>query len=292
MLLGHPNARSKTANAVIASVEPDPTSSNPQEPVEIGRLTYAELYTEVNKAAHALLKLGVKPGESVVTFAANSCEMVIVFLATVAGAYGLLFILSRESSLHVFRPTAVGAIFSSTPAEFGAHAVIDRYSLIKPKVLFTIDQYRYGGKTHTVVERARQVVDMLTKIGGLEHVIVIGHLALDRKPVREALRGYAPGVSVRSWQDFVTGTFPNEIPFHRGDFNDTMWIVFSSGTTGKPKAIYGPAGGIILMRRVTFKVRSDNNPPCLTWLTCNLATHEFRSSRLEPPIYYSKPLSV
>jgi acetoacetyl-CoA synthetase len=100
---------------------------------------------------------------------------------------------------------------------------------------------------------------MLTKIGGLEHIVVIGHLAVDRKPAPESLRGYSRGVAIRSWQDFMTGSIASKIPFHRGNFNDTMWIVFSSGTTGKPKAIYGPAGGIILMRLVTFKVGIDSN---------------------------------
>lgn len=85
MLLSHPNARSKTRTAVISTVEPDTKSANPREPVELGRLTWEELYQEVGRAVHAMRELGVKPNDSVVTFGASNCEMVIVYLATMAG---------------------------------------------------------------------------------------------------------------------------------------------------------------------------------------------------------------
>lgn len=85
MLLSHPNARSKTRYAVISTVEPDRTSANPREPVELGRLTWEELYQEVGRAAQAMRELGVKPNDSVVTFGASNCEMVIVYLATMTG---------------------------------------------------------------------------------------------------------------------------------------------------------------------------------------------------------------
>lgn len=217
MLLSHPNARSKTRHAVISTVEPDRESAQPNEPVELGRLTWEELYQEVGRAAHAMKELGVKPNDSVVTFGASNCEMVIVYLATMT----------------------VGALFSSTPAEFGAHAVIDRYSLLQPKILFTIDSYRYGGKTHGVTERAKTVVKALTEAGKLDHVVVIGHLAKDRKPSTASITGYAAGPAVRAWSDFMKmgNAKPATIPFYRGDFNHPIWIVFSSGTTGKPKSI-------------------------------------------------------
>jgi acetoacetyl-CoA synthetase len=134
---------------------------------------------------------------------------------------------------------AVGALFSSTPAEFGTHAVIDRYSLLQPKVLFTIDSYRYGGKTHQVTERAKTVVKALVDAGKLDHVVVIGHLAKDREPAASSLTGHVAGPTVRSWSKFMElgNDRPETIPFFRGDFNHPIWIVFSSGTTGKPKSI-------------------------------------------------------
>lgn len=96
MLLSHPNARSKTRHAVISTVEPDRNSENPDEPVELGRLTWEELYQEVGRAAHAMRELGVKPNDSVVTFGASNCEMVIVYLATMTGESSFLCTVSRH----------------------------------------------------------------------------------------------------------------------------------------------------------------------------------------------------
>lgn len=86
LLLGHPNSRSSTKYAVISAAEPDKASNHPNEPVELGRLTWEELYQEVGRAAQALKKLNVKPGDSVVTFGASNPEMVVVYMATMAGA--------------------------------------------------------------------------------------------------------------------------------------------------------------------------------------------------------------
>jgi acyl-coenzyme A synthetase/AMP-(fatty) acid ligase len=84
MLLSHESAMSKTTSAMIATVEADPFSAQPTQPFETRRISYFELYTEVNRCAQALRKLGVKPGDSVGSFAATNCEMLTVFLATVS----------------------------------------------------------------------------------------------------------------------------------------------------------------------------------------------------------------
>ncbi|KAH8915124.1 acetyl-CoA synthetase-like protein, partial [Atractiella rhizophila] len=259
LLLSHPNARSPTATAVIGTVEPDPSSSSPHEPVETGRVSWAELYDQVGRAVVALRKLGVKPGDSVVTFGASNVEMVVVYLAVIA----------------------VGAIFSSTPAEFGSHAVIDRYSIIKPKVLFTIDKYRYGRKEHLVSQRAREVVDALVKVGGIEHVIVIGHLVPSREPVPDSLKGFK-GVKTQTWNAFLKSgnAAPKNIEFHRADFSWPIWIVFSSGTTGKPKSILGPGGGLLLSRKMTnmLHMNLDHRDTVLQfstmgWIVYNLSVN-------------------
>lgn len=147
----------------------------------------------------------------------------------------------------------VGAIFSSTPAEFGVNAVIDRYDIIRPRVLFTIDAYRYSGKEHDVTERTREVV---RRLGGIEHVITIGHLNSSREPSADALKGFPAGPTVQSWGSFMAmgADAPAEIEFRRGPFNHPIWIVFSSGTTGKPKSIMGPGGGVFLMRKLVYTV--------------------------------------
>lgn len=139
-------------------------------------------------------------------------------------------------------------------------AVVDRYSIIKPKVLFTIDKYRYAGNEHDVTERSRKVVDELRALGPeLGHVVVVGHLNTIRTPAPDALKGYPSSVAVSDWHTFMgTGNdCPPQIPFYRAEFNHPIWIVFSSGTTGKPKSIYGPGGGIMLMRKLFFGVHGN-----------------------------------
>lgn len=135
--------------------------------------------------------------------------------------------------------SAVGALISTTPAEFGSHAVIERFTTIRPKVLVTIDSYRYGKKVHQVTPRAREIVAALAKLGCLKAVIVVGHLDKHREPVQESLTGYAEGPGVCSWNRFMHLGLkaPAEIPFRRAEFSYPIWIVFSSGTTGKPKSI-------------------------------------------------------
>lgn len=153
--------------------------------------------------------------------------------------------------------TSVGAIFSSTPAEFGVKAVVDRFSIIKPKVLFTIDKYRYARSEHDVTRRSRQVIEDMIKAGDLtSEVVVVGHLNRSRKPAPETLEGYPSQVHVQDWQSFMASgaDAPSKIDFYRADFSHPIWIVFSSGTTGKPKSIYGPGGGIMLMRKLVEHV--------------------------------------
>lgn len=135
-------------------------------------------------------------------------------------------------------------------------AVVDRYDIIKPKVLFTIDSYRYGRKEHELSSRAREVVKRVSQQGKLTNVVVFGQLAADRQPTPDSLKGYVDSVKVSSFSDFIaTGAnAPATIDFWRGPFNHPIWIVFSSGTTGKPKSIYGPGGGILLMRKVVINL--------------------------------------
>lgn len=104
-----------------------------------------------------------------------------------------------------------------------------------------------------MTERAREVVRRLPCI---EHVIVIGHLNKSREPHVAAFGGYPDGPAIHSWGGFMGmgADAPKEVEFKRMPFNHPMWIVFSSGTTGKPKSIMGPGGGIFLMRKLVYTV--------------------------------------
>ncbi|HYF25672.1 MAG TPA: acetoacetate--CoA ligase [Baekduia sp.] len=125
-------------------------------------------------------------------------------------------------TIAAFLATAsLGAIWSSAAPEFGARSVIDRFAQIEPKVLLAVDGYRYGGKDF---DRSGQVAQIHAEVGG--ELVTLGHL------------------DGSGWQDGFLGDAP--LAFDRVPFGDPLWILYSSGTTGLPKAIVQSQGGILL----------------------------------------------
>jgi len=129
---------------------------------------------------------------------------------------------------------SLGAIWSSCSPDFGVQGVLDRFGQIEPKVLFCTDRYLYGGKEFDQRERNAQV------LAGLPSV---------RKAV---VAGYDGGFG-----GFEAGFTPGEIPFERVGFNDPLYILYSSGTTGVPKCIVHGAGGTLLQHLKEHRLHSD-----------------------------------
>ena len=119
---------------------------------------------------------------------------------------------------------SLGAAWSSAAPEFGARSVVDRFQQIEPKVLLAVDGYRYGGKDF---DRRAIVDEIAAEIGA--RVVRLGYLDGS---------GWEPG--------FVPDVVPAELEFERVGFSDPLWILYSSGTTGLPKAIVHSQGGILL----------------------------------------------
>ena len=183
------------------------------------KLSHKALYTLVSRISQALADAGVGPGDRVAGYLPNLPESAAAMLAT----------------------TSLGAIWSSCSPDFGVQGVLDRFGQIKPKILFVADGYLYGGKEFDSQEKASQV---LAKLPSVEECVVIDYLG-------------APATAGSSLYDFLEPFDPAEIDFRQMGFNDPLYILYSSGTTGVPKCIVHGIGGTLLQHIKEQRLHSD-----------------------------------
>ncbi|MBT6139019.1 MAG: acetoacetate--CoA ligase [Rhodospirillaceae bacterium] len=188
------------------------------------RLSFADLYADVSRTAQALAGVGVGPGDRVAAYLPNMPETIIAMLAT----------------------TSLGAIWSSCSPDFGVQGVLDRFGQIEAKVLFAVEGYHYNGKQLDTTDKVR---DMAAGLPTLEQVVVVPYTR-ERAPI-EAIDKAA------HYADFLAAFEPGEIAFRRMNFNDPLYIMFSSGTTGVPKCIVHGIGGTLLQHLKEHKLHSD-----------------------------------
>ncbi|WP_164670832.1 acetoacetate--CoA ligase [Virgibacillus doumboii] len=186
-------------------------------------ITWGQLYIDTAAFQQTLIKIGVTKGDRVVAYAANIYETVVAFLAT----------------------ASLGAIWSSASPDFGTQSVIDRFKQIEPKVMITVDGYSYGGKEFN---RMPVVENIQSELPTLEATIAIPYLKED--PDFGSLK------NAIEWKDAVKSNGKPELTYEHVPFNDPLWVLFSSGTTGKPKPIVQSQGGILLehLKALTFHV--------------------------------------
>lgn len=182
------------------------------------RVSHQDLYGRVSRLAQALAAEGVGPGDRVVGFMPNMPETVIAMLAA----------------------TSLGAVWSSCSPDFGVQGVLDRFGQIEPKVLFCPDGYYYNGKA---LDSRPRVAEFTAELPSLTKIVVVSYIE-DSPDVS----GIAPDGSNRAVRldDFVAPYSAGEIAFTRMPFNAPLYIMFSSGTTGKPKCIVHGIGGTLL----------------------------------------------
>ena len=188
------------------------------------RLSHGELHDLVSRTAKALAALGVAEGDRVAGFMPNMPETVVAMLAT----------------------ASLGAVWSSCSPDFGVQGVLDRFGQIDPKVLFCPDGYYYNGKAINSLER---VGGFAPELPTLERIVVVPYLA--ENPNLGALE------KAVTFADFIAGEPAGEIAFRRVPFNHPLYIMYSSGTTGKPKCIVHGAGGTLLQHLKEHKLQCD-----------------------------------
>ncbi len=199
------------------------------EDAPLAGLPWERLASDVRTLATELRALGVKPGDRVASYMPNIPETMIA----------------------MFAATAIGAIWASCSPDFGSRGVLDRLSQLRPKVLFCVDGYRYGGKDFDRREELRQIVGALDS---LDHVIELPRLAPDR-PL-----GISP--KSRGWRSLFDRppVAAADFEFEQVPFDHPLWILFSSGTTGLPKPIVHGHGGITIEMLKSLNFHMDLHP--------------------------------
>jgi len=202
---------------------------------ELGELSWGELRAQVAATAAGLRALGVERGDRVVAYLPNIPEAIVAFLAS----------------------ASIGAIWSSCSPDFGPASVIDRFAQIEPKVLFAVDGYRYGGKDF---DRRETIAQLQAEMPSLVRTVVLPYLNPnpDLTPLRDAVR----------WDELLATGEGAELSFERVPFDHPLWVLYSSGTTGLPKAIVQSQGGILLEHLKKLHLHVDAHPgDRLFWFT-------------------------
>lgn len=184
--------------------------------------SYKELYHQVAQCAAGLKAVGVSQGDRVGAVMPNTANTIIAMLAT----------------------ASIGAIWSSCSPDFGAPAAIDRLGQIEPKILFVCDGHTYQGKQHDAFEKIKL---MTTMIPSIQHVII--------SPMMDTTFRVSQLDKAIAWDDFSKPA--TTIEFASLPFAHPLYILFSSGTTGKPKCIVHGAGGTFLQHMKELGLHTD-----------------------------------
>ena len=202
------------------------------------RVSYADLYSDVSRAAQALKSLGLRPGDRAAAFIPNMPETVVFALAAISQ----------------------GIVWSSCSPDFGTDGVLERFGQIEPKVLFCADGYVYNGQQHGSLERVREIAAQLPSV---RKVVVAPYLE-ERPDVSDIPNA----VTMEEWLRRYT---PGDIDYAQMPFDHPLYILFTSGTTGKPKCIVHGAGGSLLSGLKMYKLQFDVRPGdrFFYYTTCN-----------------------
>ncbi len=228
-----PGARVSYAEHVFRDRDPDaPAVHHASELRPLSTLTWGELERLSARIAAALQREGVGEGDRVVAYLPNIAEAVAALLAC----------------------AAIGATWSSSSPDFGPGAVVDRFAQIEPAVLLAVDGYRYGGRDF---DRREVVTTLREAMPGLRRTVLLPYL--DPEATLEGTVG---------WEAWLGEEEPPPLAFAPLPFDHPLWVLYSSGTTGLPKAIVHGQGGILLEHLRKLGLHVDAQPgDRILWFT-------------------------
>ena len=184
------------------------------------KISYNQLFDQVEALASSMKKWGLSPGDRVCGIMPNCSETVVAMLAT----------------------TAIGAIWSSCSPDFGVRGILNRFKQINPKIIFACDNYFYSGKKFSLYDKLSKIVN---RLNSLEKVIITNEKNLP-----------SLNINTVSWNSALDEN-PCILEFQQLPFDHPIYIMYSSGTTGKPKSIVHGAGGTLLQHLKELRLHSD-----------------------------------